>query len=261
MSERISATIDESQQKERAVSKMKAVSLALTLALSTGLFLAGCNKAPSEKADATSSNRGSARAVHSGRKDAQESLLTKEEVGAILGQPVTSIEGKGTHLTYKTDVLLLETNIEVEEKRDVADAVQAMQGARTATGFLGGKPEVVPNLGDEALFGAMSFLYVRKGDVFFTITPPNFQMIAGQKAGEKLRQARGPEEMQKAMQELQQVEKTDPLQAGLQAGDAKQGALAVIGASSKKQGTEYETQTRAMAVALATKLLEKLGAS
>jgi hypothetical protein len=60
------------------------------------------------------------------------------------------------------------------------------------------------------------------------------------------------------MEELQQVQQTDPTNAGLQGGDAAQGALAVIKASSKKQGTQYETDTRAAAIALATKLLEKL---
>lgn len=241
------------------MSKMKAVSLSLTLALCPGLFLAGCNKTPSGAAADASAGRPAPRAGRSGGKGVVAALLTKEEVGAVLGQPVTTIEGKGTHLTYKTDVMLLEANIELDQKADVADAVQAMQGARTATGFLGGTPEAVPGLGDEALFGAMSFLYVRKGDAFFTITPPNLQMIAGLKAADKVREAPlGSDEQVKALEALKQVQKTDPMSAGLQGGDAMQGALASIKASSQKQGTEYEAQARAMALALATKLLEKL---
>lgn len=229
---------------------MKAASLALTLALCTGFSLAGCNKAPD------SSGRSAARASQSGGKGAESALLTKEEVGAILGKPVTSIEGKGTHLTYKTDEMLLEVSIELDQR---GDTVQSMKGARTATGFLGGAPEDVPGLGDEAFFGAMSFLYLRKGDSFVTITPPNFQMMAGMKAGEKVREAKlGSDEQVKALEALQQVQKTDPTTAGLQGGNAMQGALAVINASSKKQGTEYETHARAIAVALATRLLEKL---
>jgi hypothetical protein len=236
---------------------MRAVSLVITLALCPGLFLAGCNKASSVAAD-SSSRPSDPRASRSAGKGAEGALLTKEEVGAVIGQPVTSVEGKGTHLTYKTDVMLLEATIELDRKRDVAAAIQAMQGARTATGFLGGAPEAVPGLGDEALFGAMSSLYVRKGSDFILIQPPNLQMIAGQKAGEKLMQAKGPEEMRKAMEELKQVQKTDPSNAGLAGGDATQGALAVVKASSQKQGTRYETDSRAMSVALATKLLQKL---
>jgi hypothetical protein len=234
---------------------MKTASLVFTLALTSGLLLAACNKGSS--GEAPSAAGGSvAHARRSEGKSGAAALLTKEEVGAILGKPVTSIEGKGTHLTYKTDEMLLETSIELDQKDD---SVQSMKGARTATGFLGGAPEEVPGLGDEAFFGAMSFLYLRKGDSFVTITPPNFQMMAGMKAGERLREAKlGSDEQVKALEALQQVEKTDPATAGLQGGNAMQGALAVVNASSKKQGTEYETHARAVAVALATKLLEKL---
>src|SRR5438045_422433 len=100
---------------------MKTVSLVITLALCPGLFLAGCNKA-SPGAAGSSSGPSDSRASRSG--GAAGGLLTKEEVGAVIGQPVTSVEGKGTHLTYKTDVMLLEATIELDRKRDVADAIQ-----------------------------------------------------------------------------------------------------------------------------------------
>jgi hypothetical protein len=188
-----------------------------------------------------------------------DSVLTKEEVAAVLGQPVTTIDGKGTNLTYKTDVMGLEAMVELEQKRTVNGAVQAMAGARTATKFLGGVPEDVPGLGDEALFGAMSTLYVRKGSNVITIQPPNLQQVAGFQAYGKVRDAKlGSDEQVKAMEALAQTQKGDPLTAGLQGGDATQGALAVIKASSKKQGTQYETDARTMAQALAKKLLEKL---
>jgi hypothetical protein len=236
---------------------MKAVSLALTLAFSSGLFLGGCNKAVSGTADVPpggSVARG--RPAVNGRGNP---VLTKEEVAALLGQPVTTVDGKGTNLTYKTDVMGLETMVEVEQNRSEKGAVQAMAGARTATKFLGGVPEEVPGLGDEALFGAMSTLYVRKGSDVITIQPPNLQQVAGFHAYDKVREAKlGSDEQVKAMEALAQTQKGDPLSAGLQGGDATQGALAVIKASSKKQGTQYETDARAMAQALARKLLEKL---
>ncbi len=76
---------------------------------------------------------------------------------------------------------------------------------------------------------------------------------------ERVRAAKpGSDEQMKALEGFKQVEKTDPLNAGLNAGDAMHGALAVVGASSKKQGSSYESDARAMAVALATKLLEKI---
>ena len=242
---------------ENAALKPKVIPLASTLILCPWILLTGCGKAAPKPVD-SSPARSASRADRAKSKDAAEPILTKEEVGAILGEPVTSIEGTGTSLTYKTATLLLETGIDVEEHDSVADAVQAMQGAHTATGFLGGEADVVPGLGDEAFFGAMSFLYGRKGDVSFTITPPNLQQLAGMKAYEKVRDAKSGDEMGKAMKELQRVQGTDPLQAGLEAKDAPTGAVAVIKASSKKQGTEYEKQARAMALALARKLVEKL---
>jgi hypothetical protein len=237
---------------------MKAVSLALALAFSSGLFLGGCNKAVSGSAEVPPGGS-LARAGRPAVKGGGNPVLTKEEVAAILGQPVTTVDGKGTNLTYKTDVMGLETMVEVEQKRSEKGAVQAMAGARTATKFLGGVPEEVPGLGDEALFGAMSTLYVRKGSDMITIQPPNLQQVAGFHAYDKVREAKlGSDEQVKAMEALAQTQKGDPLSAGLQGGDATQGALAVIKASSKKQGTQYETDARAMAQALAKKLLEKL---
>ncbi len=238
------------------MSKTKGVLLALTLCPS--LFLAACNKAPGEAAK-VSAGGSTPRAGRSAAKGAADPMLTKEEVAAVLGQPVTSVEGTGTSLTYKTDVMQLEAGIEVEQGSDVADAVETMEGARKATGLLGGKPEAVPGLGDEAFFGAMSFLYVRKGDAVVTITPPNLQQVAGLKVAERMRTAKlGSDEQIKALEELKGIEKNDPMAAGLNSGEAMQGALATIKASSQKQGTQYETDTRAMAQALATKVLEKL---
>ena len=183
-------------------------------------------------------------------------ILTKEEVAKVLGHPVTEVEGSGTSLTYKTDVIGLETDIEVEQDEDAAGSMDA---ARTSTGVLGGKPENVPNLGDEAFFGAMSFLYVRKANSFITITPPNLQMVAGMAALDKVHKApMGSEEQAKAVEDLKTVEKTDPLNAGLSSGSATQGALAVVAATSKKQGTTYESEARKMSLALAAKLLAKL---
>ena len=183
-------------------------------------------------------------------------VLTREEVTAILGAPVTSMEGAATDMQYKTDTLSLETSVGIETQED---SDQAMAGARKATAMLGGAPEEVSNLGDEAFFGAMSVLYVRKGDNIITITPPNFQQIAAMAAYNKVTAAPlGSEAQKQALQDLQRVEKNDPLQAGLSGGDATQGALATVAAASRKQGTPDEEHGRAVAVALASKVVSKL---
>ena len=92
---------------------MKTTSLALTLALCPGLLLSGCGKAGSGAAHATSGDSGHSVSRSSGA--AADPVLTKEEVGAVLGQPVTTVEGQGGHLKYKTDTMMLEATIEVDQ--------------------------------------------------------------------------------------------------------------------------------------------------
>ena len=194
--------------------------------------------------------------VSSSRANRGRGVLTREEVTAILGAPVTSMEGAATDMEYKTDTMGLETSVGVELEQD---SDEAMAGARKATTMLGGSPEEVPKLGDEAFFGAMSVLYVRKGDIIITITPPNFQQIAAMAAYNKLAATPlGSEDQLKALHDLERVEKNDPLKVGLAGPDAMQGALATVAAVSRKQGTPDEEHGRAIAVALASKVVSKL---
>jgi hypothetical protein len=216
------------------------------------MCLLACGKTPTP----TGQSVKMAQQTSHGLQNRARGVLTREEVTAILGAPVTSMEGAATDMEYKTDTLSLETSVGIETQED---SNQAMAGARKATSMLGGAPEEVPNLGDEAFFGAMSVLYVRKGDNIITITPPNFQQIAAMAAYNKVTAAPlGSDEQKKAIQDFQQVEKNDPLQVGLSGADAAQGALATVAAVSRKQGTPDEEHGRAVAVALASKVVSKL---
>jgi hypothetical protein len=222
--------------------------------LSLGLLaitLTACGKSPTAAVHSDASAHDSA-----GRQEAGRGVLTRDEVSAILGQPVTSAEGAATDMAYKTATLFLEVTVGVENEHD---AEESMAGARKATGMLGGTPEDVPHLGDDAFFGAMSVLYVRKGDKVITIQPPNFQQIAAVAAYGKVTEAKmGSPEQAQAMNDFVKTEKHDPLQAGLKGGDDMQGALATVAAVSKRQGTPEEVKGRAVAVALAIKVLSKL---
>jgi hypothetical protein len=225
--------------------------LACSLGVVTVCLLA-CGKTPTP----TGQSPKMAQQASHGSENRGRGVLTREEVTAILGAPVTSMEGAATDIEYKTDTLSLETSVGIETQED---SDQAMAGARKATAMLGGTPEEVPNLGDEAFFGAMSVLYVRKGDNIITITPPNFQQIAAMAAYNKVAAAPlGSEEQRKALQDFERVEKNDPLKAGLSGGDATQGALATVAAVSRKQGTPDEEHSRAVAVALASIVVSKL---
>jgi hypothetical protein len=216
------------------------------------MCLLACGKAPTPPANSTKM----AQQVSPSPQNRDRGVLTREEVTAILGAPVTSMEGAATDMEYKTDTISLETSVGIEAEED---SNQAMAGARKATSMLGGTPEEVAHLGDEAFFGAMSILYVRKGDNIITITPPNFQQIAAMAAYNKMTAAPlGSEEQKKALQDLTRVEKNDPLKVGLSSPDAAQGALAAVAAVSRKQGTPDEEHGRAIAVALASKVVSKL---
>lgn len=216
------------------------------------MCLLACGKTPTPTGQSTKM----AQLGSPSRANQSRGVLTREEVTAILGAPVTSMEGAATDTHYKTDTLGLETSVGIELQQD---SDQAMAGARKATGMLGGTPEEVPNLGDEAFFGAMSALFVRKGDNIITITPPNFQQIAAMAAYNKVTAAPlGSEDQVKALHDFERVEKNDPLKVGLSSPDAAQGALATVAAASRKQGTPDEERGRAIAVALASKVVSKL---
>jgi hypothetical protein len=216
------------------------------------MCLLACGKVPVPTGQSTTV----AQQVSASRGNRSRGVLTREEVTAILGAPVTSMEGAATDMEYKTDTLSLETSVGIEVQQD---SDQAMAGARKATAMLGGTPEEVPNLGDEAFFGAMSILYVRKGDNIITITPPNFQQIAAMAAYNNVTAAPlGSEDQLKALHDFERVEKNDPLKVGLSSPDATQGALATVAAVSRKQGTPDEEHGRAVAVALASKVMSKL---
>ncbi len=103
-----------------------------------------------------------------------------------------------------------------------------------------------PDLGDEAFFGMMSTLYVREGkNVFIRIVPPNLRWLAQAQAVAKINTAGAGRRKAKG----------DPIQSAN--GNDMQGALGYLKAT-KHTGTVYETKGRAMAVALANKLLGKL---
>jgi hypothetical protein len=187
-------------------------------------------------------------------------ILTREEVATVIGLPVTAVEQTGaTDFTYKTADLSIQAGIEIDRHGDVADAIQAMAGARTATKLLGGTPQPEASLGDESLYGAFSVLYVRRGESVVIVTPPNLQQAAQMHAyNEMTSKPMGSEDQKKAMDRLQETMKNDPVLSRPATSDPMAAAMAVVAASSKPQGTEYETKARAMARDLARLALKKL---
>jgi hypothetical protein len=188
-------------------------------------------------------------------------LLSKEEVGTIIGVPVTSIEmGGKSHATYKTATLGLEAGIETERKGE-SDAIMSIEGARHVTEHVfGGKGDKIAGLGDDALYGAFNVLYVRKNGLFLTITPPNLQQVAQlEQYSAMASQPLGSEGQRKAMEKLQETMKGDPLPASLAKPDAESGAVDLIQHAAAERDNGYETKARLMARQMAEKVLEKIG--
>ena len=188
-------------------------------------------------------------------------LLTKEEVGSIIGVPVTSIEMSGqSDATYKTETQGLEAGIEIEQKNE-ADAVQSMDAARQVTrNAFGGRADKVDGIGDDAVYGAFNVLYVRKSNVFLTIMPPNLQQAAQMEQASKMyAQPLGSEAQVKELEKLKETMKGDPVSGSLAKPDAVSGATDLIHHAAAERGNEYETKARLMARQMAEKVLAKIG--
>ena len=136
-----------------------------------------------------------------------------------------------------------------------------MEASRLVTRHaFGGKADKIAGLGDDAVYGAMNFLYVRKGDVVMTITPPTVQAAAqAEKMAHIYGQPIGSDAQKKAMDEFSQSMKDDPNAAAAGKPDAISGAVSLITHSATEQGNEYEKKARLMARQIAEKVLSKLG--
>ncbi len=178
----------------------------------------------------------------------------------MLGVPVVEIEASGNaSVNYKTADPMMYASLEVERKDSDDDALGEMEGARKATNLLGGTPQPAAGIGDDAFFGAMSILYVRKGNVVLNITPPNLMQVAqGQAYNRVIAAGTDVDAAKSAMENLTAVSKDDPKMAGNAERDPMKAATDVVAAASKPQGTEYEAKARAMAVGIARAALARL---
>jgi hypothetical protein len=193
---------------------------------------------------------------------AGSALLSEAEVGAIIGVPVTSIEMSGkSDATYKTATLGLEAGIEIEREDGEADAIRSFEGARQVTQrAFGGKAETISGLGDDAVYGAFNVLYVRKGEVFLTIMPPNLQQAAQlEQYSNMVSQPPGSEGQLKALKRLQETAKGDPLQDSIAKPDAVSGAADLIHHAAAERRNDYEKKARLMARQMAEEVLAKIG--
>ena len=117
------------------------------------------------------------------------SLVTAEEVGAIVGDTITATNPGDGSCTYETaDAQAASVVVEVDTKdaanhmqveRDTAKVLGKMGSAAAGEGGAGADVNAMlsdsseaPGIGDEALFDINSRLSVRKGDVYVAVEPP-----------------------------------------------------------------------------------------
>ena len=237
---------------------------AALLMAAAGIFFVGRKKLAEWRKDSGVSSPASP-AGHSARSGGAvgAALLTKEEMGDIIGVPVVSIEMTGqSDASYKTATEGMDAGIEIERKDGESDAIQSFQAARQITQrMFGGKGETIADLGDDAIYGAFNVLYVRKNDLFLTITPPNLQQVAQlQQYSNLTSQPLGSDGQKKALEQLQETMKGDPASASLAKPDAVSGATDLIQHAAADRGNEYEAKARLMARQMAEKVLAKIGA-
>ena len=117
------------------------------------------------------------------------SLVTAEDVGAIVGDTIVAAKPAEGRCTYETaDAQASAVVIEVDRKdaknhmqveRDTAKVLGKMGGAAAGEGPAGQDVNAMlsassdaPGIGDEALFDINSRLSVRQGDVYLAVEPP-----------------------------------------------------------------------------------------
>jgi hypothetical protein len=99
------------------------------------------------------------------------SLLSKDEVGTVLGEAVVDVRDPvkdGSLCVYQTQNLILELSF-IHKFGGYTDSVTYMQATRTNN--IGDAPVDVPGLGDEAFYhgsAAYRLLLVRKGDTVYS---------------------------------------------------------------------------------------------
>ena len=95
------------------------------------------------------------------------SLITKEEVQAVLESPIAKASGTRTQCYYYPAAGSAE-GLGLDVSWENGEAVIA--GAKAGSTLLNGENQSVPGLGDEAFFGPMDIaLYVRKNNQAFTL--------------------------------------------------------------------------------------------
>lgn len=143
------------------------------------------------------------------------SLLSKEDVGAVIGEAIVEVEANGDTCSYQTEDAMA-SSVEIEVRQTgAADEMQAAQDAAGVLGDMGADVKdakgaegelgellseassSVSGIGDEAFFGANQQLHVLKNNVYFAVSPPTMRSRTG--SGNPMLSAEEKREMARAI--------------------------------------------------------------
>lgn len=135
----------------------------IAILLGISLIVSACGGAPAAASSNTVGVNPTAGASSGGKVSG--ALLSKEEVGQILGQPVVDVRvtGNGTIVAYQTKSLILEV---LSLKTGGISAADYMKGVRETNG----NAALVAGVGDEAFYNTTAYriFFVRKGDSVYS---------------------------------------------------------------------------------------------
>lgn len=119
------------------------------------------------------------------------SLISKEDITAVVGEAVLQTKADGQTCRYETDDEASSVQVDVKPTggREEMDVVRSAMGslgkigkdmkdeggAKGDTGEMLAETAAAPKIGDQAFYGANSQLHVLKGDAYFAVLPPTMR--------------------------------------------------------------------------------------
>lgn len=115
-------------------------------------------------------------------------LVTKEEVAAVLGEPILATKADGDSCTYETEDKDASSVTLTAKRGGAAEEMETQKATAKFLGNMGGQMAGkegaqgdvgkmlasggAGTVGDESLFDANQQIHVRKGDVYIAVQPP-----------------------------------------------------------------------------------------
>ena len=144
---------------------MKRPAAVFTICVVIAVVLAACDQG-SDQAKATSASTSSPQPTTAAASKGACSFITPEEMGTVLGQPVTrQDESTGRRCIYYTADPLVFVDLEIDRE----SAAESWKGINAGNALIGADQEKLSGIGEQAFFGPRDRLYVRSGDAFLAI--------------------------------------------------------------------------------------------